>query len=92
MLNCEMDAMDYMASVEDDYLTEAFENENALEVKKEMYLDAVRNLVAVGNDLLKAFEDDDDADYDDFIEEVENMDMHLECCLKILTGTSVWDK
>ena len=46
----------------------------------------IEDLRVLGDEIVNAWNDmDDDTDaFDDAIEEIENMDMHLEICLRIM--------
>ena len=52
----------------------------------ENYIKMIEDLRVLGDEIVNAWNDmDDDTDaFDDAIEEIENMDMHLECALNIL--------
>lgn len=50
------------------------------------YVKMVQELQMLGEEIVDAWNDmDDDTDaFDDAVEEIENMDMHLEMCLRIM--------
>ena len=52
----------------------------------ENYIKMIEDLRVLGDEIVNAWNDmDDDTDaFDDAIEEIENMDMHLEICLRIM--------
>ncbi len=52
--------------------------------KMEQYLEMVKALKEFGNNLLNEYYEVECEDNADFIEEVECMDIHLDCCIKIL--------
>lgn len=51
-----------------------------LEMKKD-YIKLIKKLQELGNEILDQWDGEEE---DAFVEEVETMDIHLECCLKIL--------
>lgn len=48
------------------------------------YIEALRKALNIGIDILNDFEEDENAKYDNFIEEVENMQEHLQIAINIL--------
>lgn len=49
----------------------------------ENYIKMIEDLRVLGNEILDAYWDGD-GEQDDRMDEIENMDMHLECALRIL--------
>ena len=49
----------------------------------ENYIKMIEDLRVLGNEILDAYWDGD-GEQDDRMDEIENMDMHLECALNIL--------
>lgn len=55
-----------------------------MDKKMAQYLEMVKALKDFGNNLIDEYYEAECEDSADFIEEVECMDMHLECCINIL--------
>jgi hypothetical protein len=55
--------------------------------KMKQYLEMVKALKNFGNNLLDEYYESESEDNAEFMEEVECMDMHLECCINILEKT-----
>ena len=54
-----------------------------MEKKIENYIKMIEDLRVLGNEILDAYWDGD-GEQDDRMDEIENMDMHLEICLRIM--------
>lgn len=50
----------------------------------ENYIKMIEDLRALGDEIMSAWDDMDNDAFDEAVEEIENMDMHLECALNIL--------
>ena len=50
----------------------------------ENYIKMIEDLRALGDEIMSAWDDADNDAFDEAVEEIENMDMHLECALNIL--------
>lgn len=50
----------------------------------ENYIKMIEDLRALGDEIMSAWDDVDNDAFDEAVEEIENMDMHLECALNIL--------
>ena len=48
------------------------------------YVKMIEDLRALGDEIMSAWDDVDSDAFDEAVEEIENMDMHLECALNIL--------
>lgn len=55
-----------------------------MDKKMKKYLEMVKALKDFGNNLLDEYYESECKDNAEFIEEVECMDIHLECCINIL--------
>jgi hypothetical protein len=52
------------------------------EVKE--YIETIKKLQKISNNIIKSYYNDKIKVSDDIISEIENMDMHIECCLNII--------
>ena len=50
----------------------------------ENYIKMIEDLRVLGDEIMSAWDDMDNDAFDEAVEEIENMDMHLECALNIL--------
>lgn len=50
----------------------------------ENYIKMIEDLRELGDEIMSAWDDADNDAFDEAVEEIENMDMHLECALNIL--------
>lgn len=50
----------------------------------ENYIKMIEDLRELGDEIMSAWDDMDNDAFDEAVEEIENMDMHLECALNIL--------